>query len=1184
MRKDKLLLLILFTVCLFGHIIGESFNFIYVAVPSTGLKLNDVCYLEPTTDPYQIAYIAVGDGGIVYRLNNFGRGVADIIWLGDSNYILSAVSFAPSSDIGYIVGYDTAWRGKIWKTTNRGLNWDTVQVLLDPPFHVQTPFLNVKAINGNFVWVSCGNGFVIFTRDGGHSWWRTSQNPAGSDDYFGWFWGLWAPDTLQAYLCADQSRHIFYTWDQGSNWIDYRPFQHDSFAYYKITGDPNIPENIYIAASNGRVVFREDDDWDTILPIDKMKNKQAEWVKDVFYSETEDNIFLWCVGTGGTVSLPYYDIDEGPIWYSNRYNLYAIDGGAYISTEEKYTYVTVGSKSTILCVEEDPYGNRKSLVKERTNGPAEFNFWVQDAPNDHGWNVEGGWEPCSGARYYRLYVDMAPECNLLELEDPVYIGEYDSTTYNFTYDGVLTSYDNVWFKIEVWGDSLLNWRWDTVIAYDNRPPSQVQRLRGEYNPTLDAAILKWYRMPSSQNNEPNLGGYWVCPEIYPAEYNINHPAPLYRNYYIEKPPYWAYGHNWGFWVQAMDRSGNRGPWSESVLVYIPGKPANSPYATAFTQGRHLVRTPNSKETYMTFESEGKIYLSLTTDEGENWETEEIDNGLYPCIGINYKGQPWIAYCKDGDLVCKMKREDGSWKEILIFDGDENHWAGPPSMQLATMPIEEGVIDYAYITYPVYDGSMPDNPGPQPPSSEHSYIYVSLFDTTGIDIVTHLIDEGPVEAPVSHPCVGVTPADLIHICWQREGEIWYITNTGKVTPENWREVEWTSMYNISDTKELSEHPFIETYGDEVFAVWSEGEPGEIIRRPRVVSYGYDEWGESENLSNSPEFDSDYPQMSTGAVILWQEEDEEHNYKIYANILGNVSCLTPEAQNVSFVHTNALIDDPQAPTFSIYYCYTDEITEDELYEVKFDKYEYQGESGNGEFVYYEGKLGEELASTYCEQRTGYIDYGNYKIDYGNNHLKYKLKYLNPCKKYLFQGILYQCTTATIQQKLEVEDTLASDNTISYAIPETISFFIRKNSYKEDLESKIKINKIQGAYSVLAKFKLYEYETIDSMGGSGPQSAGLDRLPIPTMLYSPKPNPFNNQTEIRFQIPVKTKVDLKVYNSAGRLVNTLVSDEMNSDYYTINWNGKDNQNRTQSNGIYFVRLKTNDYDMTKKLVMVK
>lgn len=89
---------------------------------------------------------------------------------------------------------------------------------------------------------------------------------------------------------------------------------------------------------------------------------------------------------------------------------------------------------------------------------------------------------------------------------------------------------------------------------------------------------------------------------------------------------------------------------------------------------------------------------------------------------------------------------------------------------------------------------------------------------------------------------------------------------------------------------------------------------------------------------------------------------------------------------------------------------------------------------------------------------------------------------------------------------------------------------------------------------------------------------------ILYQPKPNPFTNQTGIRFQIPIKAKVDLKIYNSVGRLVNTLINDEMNPGYYTMSWNGRDEIGRTQSNGIYFIRLKTEDYDATKKMIMVR
>jgi hypothetical protein len=630
------------------------------------------------------------------------------------------------------------------------------------------------------------------------------------------------------------------------------------------------------------------------------------------------------------------------------------------------------------------------------------------------------------------------------------------------------------------------------------------------------------------------------------------------------------------------------PYEGSCQVRLLPIAVESRFATSFPQGRHLVRTSNTKDIYMTFESEGKIYLSLTTDEGENWNTEEIDEGLYPCIGLNCKGLPWIAFTKYGDLICKMKRPDGSWKEMLIYDGNENLWAGPPSMALATMPIKEDVIDYAYITYPIYEGTMPDGPREQPPPNTHSYIYISLFDTTGVNKITNLIDEGKADMPVSHPCVGVTPVDYIHIAWQQKDEIWYITNMGKVTPENWQNVQWTPKYDLSNTEGISEHPFVESYGDIVYVIWKEGTPGEIIRKQRYAwePSEYDKWKNPENLSNSPELNSDYPQMSAGYVTIWQEEGEGHNYKVYANILDNVSCLTPEANDVNYAHTNVLIVDPKIPEYTIYYCYTDEITENELYEVKFDKYEYAPESGEGEgFVYYDGKVGNDSVSPYCVTRTGNIDYGDYSIDYGSQ-LEYLLKYLDPCKYYQLQAVVYQDTTGTIRQSFEVEDTLEATVRVYPTIPETINISISPNSYKEDLEAGLEILRTRGPFASVADFKLYEYEVVNDSGsgGSGPQGAAMVKLPIPTMLQAPTPNPFTNLTQIRFQIPAKTKVDLKVYNSTGRLVNTLISDELNAGYYNMTWTDKDMQERVQSNGIYFIRLKTNDYDATKKMVLVR
>ncbi|MEO0083253.1 MAG: T9SS type A sorting domain-containing protein [candidate division WOR-3 bacterium] len=1197
---------------------GESYklDFDLVTEPTPGeISFNAVCYVpgRGANNAYN-RYFAVGDCGWVYILDNDGHSIETQIQLPDGDeYNLSGVSGfrygTGTRDVLVIaVGYKREttttgpkWKGAIWRSTDRGRSWTRVRdenLPQEPEFlAVPVPFLDVKVVDQMYAWVSCGHGYVMRSTDGGIHWFLTPNKPV-RPNYMGWYWGIWAPNETEVWVCSDESTIVARTLDGGQNWITYSPFVTDSISFRDIYGDISNPGTVYLVSSKGYLVYTTNNGgtWHRDTPLEM--NPPAEWLRGVFPhtpSSPFTDAFVWCVGTGGIIANNNEPPGEELIWYSRKYNFNAIAGACPRNTaQSKFTYVVVGTNRTIMCIEADAE-DYPSVIQREQN--AQDELIISDWVWDDGWKIYASWEEYEWAEdWYRLYILPAPDFNNyayrctsetgwgkrikeVPIQGPLYV-EYDSILIGFNTQFTVTTMED--------GEETDIYCEEGMSLDDRQLYTSVTGLIGNYIPNLDAVYLNWDTYPVA--SEPNLGGYWVCPMIEPSEEIINHPAPIIRNCYVESvPANYPRPFYWGFKVQAMDRSGNRSNWQPNYyFVYVPGRPT-LPYATAFTQGRHIVRGFNSKRLHLVNETNHRIIYTYSKNEGETWIDTIIGDGFYPCIGINHKEQPWIAYCKDGDLICKIKRDDGSWKEILIFDGDENHWAGPSSMQLATMPIKEDVIDYAYITYPVYDGSMPDRPGEQPPENiEHSYIYISLFDTTGVDIITHLIDDGPAEAPVSHPCVSVTPADLIHIAWQQKDEIWYITNTEKVTPENWREIEWTPKYNLSNTEEVSAHPFVESYGDIVSVVWKEGNPGEIIKKERYVwePSQYEKWSDPVNLSNSPDVNSDYAQMATGEVTLWQE-GSDNDCKVYANICGKILGLTPDANNVSFVHTNALIIDPKAPEIMLYYCYTDEITPSELYEVKFDKYLFpEGVSGEiNEVVYYDGKIGEENISPYCEARTGYIDYGDYTIDYGNT-LEYQLKYLNPCKYYLFQAIVYHDTNGAIRQKLEVEDTLETTMRVYPSNPETINIYISPSTYQEDLESALEIVKTRGPFACLAEFKIYEYEVVNDSGSTsgGPQSSGAERLSIPPMLYSPKPNPFNNRTEIRFQIPVKTRVDLKVYNSVGRLVNTLVSDEVSPGYYIMNWNGKDEMGRRQSNGIYFVRLKTQDYDATTKVILIR
>lgn len=78
---------------------------------------------------------------------------------------------------------------------------------------------------------------------------------------------------------------------------------------------------------------------------------------------------------------------------------------------------------------------------------------------------------------------------------------------------------------------------------------------------------------------------------------------------------------------------------------------------------------------------------------------------------------------------------------------------------------------------------------------------------------------------------------------------------------------------------------------------------------------------------------------------------------------------------------------------------------------------------------------------------------------------------------------------------------------------------------------------------------------------------------------PNPFNPSTNISFSLPSKSFVSLKIFDSLGRSVATIASEELPAGNYSEQWNAAN-----MSSGIYFYRLQAGSFTETKKLVLLK
>lgn len=92
-------------------------------------------------------------------------------------------------------------------------------------------------------------------------------------------------------------------------------------------------------------------------------------------------------------------------------------------------------------------------------------------------------------------------------------------------------------------------------------------------------------------------------------------------------------------------------------------------------------------------------------------------------------------------------------------------------------------------------------------------------------------------------------------------------------------------------------------------------------------------------------------------------------------------------------------------------------------------------------------------------------------------------------------------------------------------------------------------------------------------------LDEIPTGYQLSQNYPNPFNPTTNIRFSIPESGFATLKVYNTLGQEVATLVNEFKHAGSYEVDFNAKD-----LSSGMYLYTLTTGKATISKKMLLVK
>ncbi len=102
-------------------------------------------------------------------------------------------------------------------------------------------------------------------------------------------------------------------------------------------------------------------------------------------------------------------------------------------------------------------------------------------------------------------------------------------------------------------------------------------------------------------------------------------------------------------------------------------------------------------------------------------------------------------------------------------------------------------------------------------------------------------------------------------------------------------------------------------------------------------------------------------------------------------------------------------------------------------------------------------------------------------------------------------------------------------------------------------------------------------------GTTSVGINQIsteiPAKFNLYQNYPNPFNPETKIKFDVPEKTLVTLKVYDITGKEIANLFNGDLSAGKFETNWNATN-----MPTGVYFLRFYSEKFSAIKKLLLTK
>ena len=131
-------------------------------------------------------------------------------------------------------------------------------------------------------------------------------------------------------------------------------------------------------------------------------------------------------------------------------------------------------------------------------------------------------------------------------------------------------------------------------------------------------------------------------------------------------------------------------------------------------------------------------------------------------------------------------------------------------------------------------------------------------------------------------------------------------------------------------------------------------------------------------------------------------------------------------------------------------------------------------------------------------------------------------------------------------------------------------------------------EGAWNVIATDG-QSFKTASAVGGQL-RVDGRQLIPDVLEIKQSYPNPFTAFTTIEYDVPSDQNVVIRIFNIRGQIVKTLVDEDKSPGYYSIVWDGTNDNGDEVSSGVYFCQMYTpknpngGQFVKAKKMVKIR